>query len=1093
MIKFTQKYNRGAWLSFLEDSFLPDDFTVNEREVSFSEKLEYTQTVTKLGESPSLGLTVFEIKHKSTNDARVGLSKEAFRLVCNYTLHSRALVLFVPQDKDDFYRFSLIEFTPIVNEKGKVKRDYSNPRRYSFILGRDAKVKTPQQYLVQKGRVKDTVDLKNRFSVEVLTKEFYSELFKWYDDWAIKEVAFPQGFGANVTLAKGEQNRIHLIRLITRLIFVWFIKQKGLIPEWIFDKDEIADVLKTFKSKSLSDGNYYNGIIQNLFFATLNKPINERDFANEKERKEDYGIKNVYRDTLKESLFQITHDEFKSRLDSVPFLNGGLFECLDNFDDKAYIDGFSREKNRCAFVPNALFWGNGEQLGIIELFNLYNFTIEENTPQDVDVALDPELLGKAFENLLGTFNPETLDAARNATGSFYTPREIVSYMVDSSLKEYFKNYLKDDKDADSKLEALFSYQIEGTSFSDKQVETLISAINNSKILDPACGSGAFPMGILQRLVHILGKLDPGNKLWEDIQRNKAVEETEEAYKIGDKEKRNERLTEISDIFQQNSDDYGRKLFLIENCIYGIDIQPIAIQISKLRFFISLIVNQEKSKNKDDNYGIRPLPNLETKFVAANTLIGVKRESGVLVDPEIEKVQKQLLVIRHQHFSARNAKEKIELRKEDRQLAKELAEILKNDGFYNSHDAEQMAKWNPYDQNTPSDFFDPEWMFGVVDGFDVVIGNPPYVQIPKGRVSAGFFPFSEGKDKGKQNLYKVFIEAAYNLAKNNGCQCLITQSSLLCDLSSQYTRELLLTKTTLKYIIEFPKVAPSQDGQVFQSVLQGTCISLAKKTAPDIKHIFSISIDNDITTIMQPIFEKIAQSSIQEIYPDSFDIPLIKTGEFEVIQKIDRCSSKFKSIIKSLNQGDINLTASKSYISNIKSKTKLLRGRNVAKYHVNYNVDEYLKAGYKKELVAANKTSTFLVCQEVTGTVDKWRLHFALTDTDETFLFGHTVNKILLRNEDDNLFLLALLNSKLLDWYFRKTSTNNHVGGYEIEQLPVKIPSDEKPIIALVDKILAAKSADPKADTRGLEARIDGMVYELYGLGEEEIKVVEGKR
>ncbi|GMO21153.1 MAG: hypothetical protein Ta2A_27410 [Treponemataceae bacterium] len=160
MIDFTQKYDRGAWLSFLEDSFLPDDFSSDAREVPFSEKLEYTQAVAKLGESAELGLTVFEIKHKSTNDARVGLSKEAFRLVCNYTLHSRALVLFVPQNADDVYRFSLVEFTPIVRDDGKVKRDYSNPRRYSFILGRDAKVKTPEQYLIQKGRVRDTGDLK---------------------------------------------------------------------------------------------------------------------------------------------------------------------------------------------------------------------------------------------------------------------------------------------------------------------------------------------------------------------------------------------------------------------------------------------------------------------------------------------------------------------------------------------------------------------------------------------------------------------------------------------------------------------------------------------------------------------------------------------------------------------------------------------------------------------------------------------------------------------------------------------------------------------------------------------------------------------
>jgi hypothetical protein len=153
VIYLKQKYNRETWLSFLEDSFLPDDFSINEKPINVTEKLDFTQNVTRLGEVPSLELTIFEIKHKSTDDARVGLSKDAFRIVCNYTIHNRALVLFVPQKDNDIYRFSFIEFTPIVNEKGSVKRNYSNPRRYSFILGRDAKTKTPEQYLIGKKRV----------------------------------------------------------------------------------------------------------------------------------------------------------------------------------------------------------------------------------------------------------------------------------------------------------------------------------------------------------------------------------------------------------------------------------------------------------------------------------------------------------------------------------------------------------------------------------------------------------------------------------------------------------------------------------------------------------------------------------------------------------------------------------------------------------------------------------------------------------------------------------------------------------------------------------------------------------------------------
>ncbi|GMO29301.1 MAG: hypothetical protein Ta2B_10270 [Termitinemataceae bacterium] len=930
-------------------------------------------------------------------------------------------MLFVPQNNGcapnnaDVYRFSLVEFTPIVKDDGKVTRDYSNPRRYSFLLGREAKVKTPQQYLVQKGRVKDAADLRMRFSVEVLTKEFYGGLFKWYDGWAIKEAAFPEGVGASAKLLKGEENRIHLIRLITRLIFVWFIKQKALIPEWIFDKGEVAKVLKTFKSDSLVDGAYYNGIIQNLFFATLNKPINERSFANVKagERREDYGIKTVYRDTVAGGLFTISRDEFISRLDPVPFLNGGLFECLDNFDDKSYVDGFSREKSRCAFVPNALFWGDGERLGIIELFNLYNFTVEENTPQDVDVALDPELLGKVFENLLGTFNPETLESARNATGSFYTPREIVSYMVDSSLKEYFKNYLADDADAEEKLEALFSYQDEGHSFSSEQVEALIAAINNSKILDPACGSGAFPMGILQRLVHILGKLDPGNKLWEDIQRKKAVEETEEAYKIGDTEKRNQRLLEISDIFNQNSNDYGRKLFLIENCIYGIDIQPIAIQISKLRFFISLIVNQEKGKNKDDNYGIRPLPNLETKFVAANTLIGLDKaakDALALQDDTLEALQSELLEIRHQHFIAKTAKEKLSLRKRDKELCnnimkyvvqnagkpdekfisaaaneiknkkneiKNLPEIwedkaaesklfeeqidhtlfrvdknkenrdkLQSDiirlkeaikmeneksvpkGFDN--EITKTLNWNPYNQNKSSPFFDPFWMFCVKDGFDVIVGNPPYVQIKQiPLIDKQVFTKLYKSATGRFNLFYLFLENSAKLAKKSGVSTYIVPDRLLLNTQCDNLRSFLLNNQTIIELVSF-------DESVFESAVVDSVIVVYKNVETIYKAVRAKNKSN-ILTIASDNYKIIPIEHFTTSPSNQFDLAYDAGVEIIInsIRKntvlLENIADVKDGIIQSKIPDVLFLKAKK----NDKSK-KLLVGRDVCRYGLDFN-------------------------------------------------------------------------------------------------------------------------------------------------------------
>jgi len=252
----------------------------------------------------------------------------------------------------------------------------------------------------------------------------------------------------------------------------------------------------------------------------------------------------------------------------------------------------------------------------------YNFTIDENTPIDQEVALDPELLGKVFENLLASYNPETATTARKATGSYYTPREIVDYMVQESLFNYLiDKYPNIDQ---SKLKELLSYSENSIDLTDTEIDYIIAALDNIKILDPACGSGAFPMGALHKIVYALQKLDPDNSRWKNLQIDKVNKETNVIFHQTDKNEREARLKELNEMFDEsiNYPDYTRKLFIIENCIYGVDIQTIAIQISKLRFFISLVLDQ-KVDNTKENMGIRALPNMETKFVAANTLIGLE--------------------------------------------------------------------------------------------------------------------------------------------------------------------------------------------------------------------------------------------------------------------------------------------------------------------------------------------------------------------------------------------------------------------------------------------------------------------------------------
>ena len=432
--------------------------------------------------------------------------------------------------------------------------------------------------------------------------------------------------------------------------------------------------------------------------------------------------------------------------------------------DPRYLVHFlvlNRYKYR-AFVPNVLFFD--PEYGVFSILNRYNFTIEENTPNEQQVALDPELLGKVFENLLGAYNPETKETARNQSGSFYTPREVVNYMVDESLVAY----LGDSELVRSLLDDGFVYD-NGNADEYSLIAAKLKAI---KILDPACGSGAFPMGLLNRIVDILERISPEESI------------------------------------------YQLKLSLIENCIYGIDIQSIAVQISKLRFFISLICDCEKDPAKP-NFGIPTLPNLETKFVCANSLISadiIKYEGDWTNNADLNLMQQELIDIRKKHFGARTTAEKRRYRAADERKREEILQHILTDvekpdeekiadweheierlradavaykdevwvdvtkepevtlfGIVESPDTifredinkkkrdeinskirffqqqiskeqnkgklqgfeaavKQITDWNPYDQNASSEFFSAEWMFNVKDGFDIVIGNPPYIQL-----------------------------------------------------------------------------------------------------------------------------------------------------------------------------------------------------------------------------------------------------------------------------------------------------------------------------------------------------------------------------
>lgn len=798
------------------------------------------------------------------------------------------------------------------------------------------------------------------FNVELLNKHFYEELSNWYF-WARKQVSFP----ADLETDEDTRNATSVIRLLTRLIFCWFLKEKHLIPNHLFDPDAIADALNTVAD---NESTYYRAILQNLFFATLNQPMNAnnkivRQFALDgdfQDNKKQYGIKTLYR-------YQNAFREPNHALalfEDVPFLNGGLFACLDSEDDTGkvqYADGFTRNAKKQATVPNRLFFAEPHTVdlsedfgdakkkkssvrGLLHILHSYKFTIAESTPVEQEIALDPELLGNVFENLLASYNPETGVNARRQTGSFYTPRPIVDYMVDETLKAYLAGALlkafpkTTAADAQTGLDILFAYTEKTHAFSEAEIQTLINAINACNILDPACGSGAYPMGILHKLVFILSKLDPDNEKWCQRQVDKAEE-------IEDVEARESAVRAIEADFANNALDYGRKLYLIENCIYGADIQPIAIQISKLRFFISLICDQKTNKDKARNLGVRPLPNLETKFVVANSLLGLNlpENRNLFESPEILELESKLEKVRHRHFSAQTRKAKMALQKQDRELTGKIIAELKHDSFGNE-DVYRRIAWNPYDHHSVADFFDPAKMFGpaLENGFDVVIGNPPYVQIQKFSAAhkAAWIAQNFKTYGATADIYCLFYERGVRLLKSGGHLSFITSNKWMRAGYGEKLRQYLAKDVATQSVMDFGMA------QNFGAATTYTCIVQLTKRAI-FGPIRTCYVADDKAAMENPrdYFEK---NAVPVTNLDESPWVVMSPERFRIKQVVEKQGVRLDKWAISISRGILTGYNEAFYISTEQRDAfiaqdrrcadlivPLLRGRDIQRYHTDW--------------------------------------------------------------------------------------------------------------------------------------------------------------
>jgi hypothetical protein len=952
--------------------------------------------------------------------------------------------------------------------------------------------------------------------ISTLNKRFYRELSNWYF-WALPQVRFPVDLEQNDEKLRPTS----LIRLLTRLVFCWFLKEKSLIPNKLFCAEDLGNILKGFDPESETSSTYYLAILQNLFFATLNQRMGKdssgnpyRAFAKDEgflKNRSTYDVNNLYR---YESLFKDDPEAALAHFADIPFLNGGLFECLDRTEDgtdkKLYLDGFSRNPKKRPHVPDRLFFDSGEVAdlsdvyddkkrktervtGLINILNRYKFTIVENTPIDEEVALDPELLGKVFENLLASYNEETKTTARKQTGSFYTPRPIVDYMVDESLKAHLTKVLVEKaqmerSDTRNKLDILFTYTEQEHAFSPVEVDILITAIDALKILDPACGSGAFPMGVLHKLVYILGKLDPHNDCWKETQ----------LAKLDSAPMREE----LERAFAENNDDYGRKLYLIENCLYGVDIQPIAIQITKLRFFISLVCDQKTNRNKKENHGIRPLPNLETKFVAANSLISLpEMTQSLLVDPRVGAIEREIESIYHSHFSTQRRDQKMSLQKRIKALRDELAKLLV-EGLISPTKAKHIALWDAFNPQSSADFFDPSWMFGkaLTNGFDVVIGNPPWGQkaVKFSQEEKDYYRKAYKTGTGILDLFKLFCECGVRYTRAGGLWAMILPDIILLK-NYEETRRLLLSETAIEVI--------AHTGMAFEAAQIDSVVIVAEKkvqkenTAQLIRIIQQFGRNSGNTpdlVLPQELFWKLR----------GLKFNLFLTPERQrLVERLNKLPPllNYYHAHEGIHSGNIR---EKLFIEKQQTKLckKLIFGRDeLSRYRVawggkwvNYNPDladrangEYANLGHLDYFLPPK------VLVRRTG-------DFVMAAVDRDCLFcSNNLFVVHPQKEKCHITLEALagiLNSQLITWYFRAIQPRvgklfaelkiNQLHEFPLPQVDLHEKASEM-LSPIVKRIIETKKTNVNGDTKDLEGEIDQQVYALYGLTPEEITMVEG--
>ena len=1019
---FQQPFSMNEWQQMLRHYFLATELRAEPERIddTTDEEQGYYLGAIDTTDSYRIGLFYYQIQHGNVARKRVGLRNLVKSFVNpNWGEFDAALVVF---DSGELWRLSFVS---------DIKGESTAPKRYTYVFGEDdSYYNTPVgrfDALQRKGISFENI--KEAFSVEALSKEFFDEYREHYADiveyitgkryvkekgkWVEKIIHEPchEILDQFVSVYKDPEKTVrdYIKKLLGRLVFLQFLQKKEWLGVPAYRQDWKGGDTRFLQNKFMAfadKDNFIDGFLEPLF--------NDLNTS----RTDDIASPAVGNDI------------------KIPFLNGGLFQ-LDEED--------------CSSIrlPQQLL---GD---VLDFFERYNFTIDENDPNDAQVGVDPEMLGRVFENLLEDNKDK---------GAFYTPKEIVQYMCQESLIAYLQTGIDNEADKESIRQFVLTQEAErlGAMSEDISIKLL-----NVKICDPAIGSGAFPMGLLRQLYLCQCAIHP-------------------------------------ELVEKNAADIKRHI--IQNNIYGVDIEKGAVDIARLRFWLSLIVDEETP---------RFLPNLDFKIMQGNSLL--EQYKGVDLSKMTELSSEQGEGTQLTWFDSMLDVLRLDLRE-------------KLDEYYNCSDHNRKealkqeiinnVKQQLREQSINVDFGNLDlsandqftlwhtWFYDVFSqgGFDIVIGNPPYGLINKKQNQGDgiivppdiFKQYKELKQYlpaqgGMLNIFRLFIVQSVNLLKDKGVFSEIFPLAFTCDVSASKCRSFVMSECNIIMLETFPERDNPQK-RVFESAKMSVCILIMyRNSSQDCNFNLRINRERNVETDKIPGI--LSYADIHRMDSKYLTIPLSEKRDVDLIKKVFSTSTSF-SVYGKCNTGEIDMTFCKDAFTTDDSDIRMIRGANLNRYVVKETMSQGEVFFLNKEKLFSIKkieknlfSTPRIVMQGITGVNEKVRLKMAIS---KNALCANSVNYLTLYNSVDVMFMLGLFNSKLLNYVFKQFSTNSNVNGYEVDNLPIVKTTKEcqLSISAIVNEIQTEKEKNILADTSYLETKVDILVYHLYNLTYDEVLIVD---